>query len=365
MKRIGRVLLVGLLALFASVLTVAAAETTLAPAASDVYLPLVGSEPRPGIWMSAGELAKLPTSGAGWSNVVKWAQESISQPNLSDPLDATEAAVVARALVYARTGQGQYREQVVAAINAVIGTESGAEETLEIARNLTGYVVAADLVGLPPEVDGRFRPWLASLRHKNFDDLTLITTHEKRANNWGTHAGAARIAVALYLGDTADLERAATVFHGWLGNRSAYVGFNFGSDMSWQCDPLNPVPVNPAGCSIAGFPVDGVLADDQRRAGAFSWPPPQENYVWEALQGAVGQAWMLERAGYPAFSWQNQALLRAVTWLCQVANFPASGDDTGTSWLINGIYGTQFPASSTVKPGKNGLGYYDWLLGLR
>ena len=47
--------------------------------------------------------------------------------------------------------------------------------------------------------------------------MTLRGTHEQRPNNWGTHAGAARAAVALYLGDTAELSRTATVFRGWLG----------------------------------------------------------------------------------------------------------------------------------------------------
>jgi hypothetical protein len=294
--------------------------------------------------------------------VLNWAQQDSSQPDLRDPLDETDAIVMAKALVYARTGQGGYREQVIAAVNSAVGTEVGADESLALSRNLTGYVVAADLVGLPADVDLRFRPWLAAVRHASFDDLTVISTHEKRPNNWGTHAGAARIAAALYLGDFADLERAATVFRGWLGDRTAYAGFNFDDDLSWQCDPLNPVPVNPPGCLIAGFPADGVLAEDQRRAGSFVWPPPQEDYVWEALQGAVAQAWMLERAGYPAFDWQNQALLRAVTWLHLQANFPAEGDDTGIPWLINHIYGASFPTFSPARPGKNGVGFYEWLL---
>jgi hypothetical protein len=123
------------------------------------------------------------------------------------------------------------------------------------------------------------------------------------------------------------------------------------------------VGINPAGCTIAGYPADGVLPDDQRRAGPFTWPPPQENYVWEALQGAVAQAWMLNRAGYPAFTWENQAILRAVAWLHGQANFPAAGDDRGTPWLINHVYGAAFPAASPAAPGKNGLGFYDWYFG--
>ena len=105
------------------------------------------------------------------------------------------------------------------------------------------------------------------------------------------------------------------------------------------------------------------MPDDQRRGGSFTWPPPKENYAWEALQGAVAQARMLELAGYPAFFWGNQALLRAVQWLHESANFPAEGDDTGTPWQINDVYGTSFPTETPARPGKNGLGFYDWIAG--
>ena len=73
---------------------------------------------------------------------------------------------------------------------------------------------------------------------------------------------------------------------------------------------------------------DGVLPDDQRRSGVFRWPPSHENYVYEALQGALVQAVILQRAGYDAFNWQDKALLRAFRWLRDVTEYPATGDDT-------------------------------------
>jgi len=74
--------------------------------------------------------------------------------------------------------------------------------------------------------------------------------------------------------------------------------------------------------------IDGVLPDDQRRAGGFTWPPQKENYVWEGLQGAVVQAEVLHRAGYDTWNWSDKALLRAVTWETIIAKFPAQSDDT-------------------------------------
>jgi hypothetical protein len=356
-------LVIGLVSLLAGRETTSTAAPALAPdQESSVFLPLIGRDDRQYIWISPAEAASLPASGPAWGTISSWAQGDSTRPRIGDQNDDTDTVVLAKALVFARTGNTAYRHEVVAAIDAAIGTEQGGT-TLALGRNLTAYVLAADLVGLPPELHLRFSSWLATVRHKQLDGRTLVGTHEERPNNWGTHAGAARIAIALFLGDTADLQRAATVFRGWLGDRNAYAGFKFASDLSWHCNPAQPVPVNPAGCQIAGHVADGILPDDQRRSGSFSWPPPKENYVWEALQGAVAQARLLSRAGYPAFEWQDRSLLRAVTWLHQQANFPATGDDTGTPWLINAAYDVSFPTVSPGRPGKNGLGFYEWLLG--
>lgn len=330
--------------------------TALPPAATSA--PSQPPSPSAGIWISPAEIAALPTSGRGWEAVLGWAQQSSSSPNISDQNDQTDAVVVAKALVYARTGDNAYREQVVAAIHRAMGTEDGGN-ALALSRNLAGYVIAADLIGLSGADDQAFRAWLSAVRQKNLDGRTLISTHEVRPNNWGTHAGASRIAAAIYLGDTQDLQRAAAVFRGWLGDRSAYAGFSYG-ELDWQANPSQPVGVNPAGATIQGHNVDGVLPDDQRRSGGFTWPPPQENYTWEALQGVVAQARMLSRQGFDAFSWSDRAILRAVIWLHEQASFPATGDDGGTPWLVNGVYGTGFPAPNNARPGKNGLGWYEW-----
>lgn len=349
-------------ALCGLLLFVAFGSGSIATAQSEggIFLPMIGNSAPRGIFISAAEIASLPTRGPAWENVLARARESASSPQLGDRIDQTDAVVFAKALVYVRTGQTQYRQEVIEAIRKVIGSE-GNSDLLAVARNLPAYVIAADLVGLSGADDAAFRTWLSNLRYKRFDDRTLINTHEERPNNWGTHAGAARIAVALYLGDGRDLQRAARVFQGWTGDRSAYAGFNYGSDLSWHCNPLQPVPVNPRGCLLGGHLVDGVLPEDQRRGGAFQWPPPKENYVWEALQGVVAQARMLERVGFPAYSWSDRAILRAALWLHENAQFPADGDDSGVPWLINSVYGTNLPVQSPARPGKNGLGFYDWL----
>jgi hypothetical protein len=131
----------------------------------------------------------------------------------------------------------------------------------------------------------------------------------------------------------------------------SYSGFSYG-DLSWQCDPSKPVGINPAGCTKEGHSIDGVLPEEQRRASAFTWPPPQENYVYGGLQGALVQAVILRRAGYDVFEWQNQALLRAFRWLHTQAQFPATGDDTWEPHIINYYYShvlASFPARGSTR----------------
>lgn len=310
-----------------------------------------------GIWTSAAELQRLPASGAAWDALLREANQATGTPDLSDQDDDTDVRVLAKALAYARIGKSSYRDDVIRACRDAIGTEAGGE-TLALGRNLVSYVIAADLVDLPAQDDALFRTWLSVCLTEYLAGRTLRSTHEDRPNNWGTHAGASRIAAALYLGDAVEVDRCAQVFKGWLGDRATYSAFDYG-ELYWQNDSSRPVGINPVGATRNGHSIDGVLPDDQRRAGAFSWPPPKENYVWEALQGALVQAVLLDRAGYDAFNWENQALLRANRWLHDVCDYEATGDDTWQPHVINHYYGTSFPAPNPSSPGKN-VGFTDW-----
>jgi hypothetical protein len=312
-----------------------------------------------GIWISDAELAKLPTTGPAWTAMKAEADEATGTPDVSDQEDPVNVRVMAKALVYGKTREERYRADVVNACMAAIDTERGGR-TLALGRELVAYVIAADIVGMPADKDVTFKAWLRRTLTETLEDKTLVSTHEVRPNNWGTVAGASRIAVARYLGDTAELERAALVFRGWLGDRAAYSGFKYG-ELDWQADPSRPVAINPKGATKDGRNIDGVLPDDQRRAGGFTWPPQKENYVYSALQGALPQAIMLHRAGYDVWNWSDKALLRSFQWLHQQASFPAEGDDEWQPHVINRFYATSFPAPVPAEPGKN-VGWTDWTL---
>ena len=315
-----------------------------------------------GIWTTPQELALLPMEGAAWEALEDAAHQDTSRPDISDQNDPVNVRVLAKALVCERSGNDAMCDEVRQAVMAAIGTESGGR-TLALGVELAAYVIAADLVGLSASDDQQFRVWLSTTLTNEFEGRTLVETHEGRPNNWGTYAGSSRAAVAIYLGDQAELDRTAKVFHGWLGNRAEYNGFKFG-DLGWQSDPSRPVGINPAGTTRDGHSIDGLLPEEMRRAtSSFTWPPPKENYVWEALQGALAQAVILDRAGYTdVWEWSDQALLRAVQWLHDEADYPATGDDTWQPHIVNHYYDTNFPAPIPTRAGKN-IGFTDWTLG--
>jgi len=324
--------------------------------------------PGAGIWVSRAELARLPMAGPAWAQLKAAADSNLGKADIANQDSNHDVNTLAAALVYARTGDQSYRAKAADAMMAAIGTEND-NRTLALGRNLVSYVLAADLIDFKdydPAREPQFRAWLDGVRRENLDGRTLISTHEDRPNNWGAHAGAARIAADLYLGDRADLDRAAQVFKGWLGDRAAYAEFEYDKDDSWQADPANPVGINPAGAVREGHRIDGAIPDDMQRGGKFRWPPKRTNYPWGALEGALVQAELLSRAGYDAWNWQDKALLRATQFLYQtdreVGGWWAEGDDEWMPWVVNHAYREKFPTALPARPGKN-LGWTDWVYG--
>jgi hypothetical protein len=322
--------------------------------------------PRAHIWIGPKELAALNMAGQHWEQLKAQAKEPAGSPNLSDKDQDNNVYVLAKALVYARCSLelahaqcaslnlAKLRNEVIEQVMAAMGTENGGG-TLALGRKLAAYVIAADLVGLPPEKDHTFRTWLQAVRHKTLEHETLISTHEERPNQKGTHAGASRAAIAVYLGDRADLERTAQVLKGYLGDRSAYAEFRY-RDLSWQCNPSQPVGINPKWCMKYGHNIDGVLPEDQLDCGAFQWPPCHTNAAWTALQGVLVQAVILHRAGYDVWNWQDRAILRAVQWLWHEAGYPTKD---WQSPLIDYFYGSQFWDGGKARHGKN-MGWTGW-----
>jgi hypothetical protein len=339
------------------------------------------------IWISEEALMRLPTSGDAWDRVKEAADDTGGEADIANQDSNHDVKTLARALVYARTGDTSYRETAAEAIVDAIGTEEGGR-TLELGRNLLSYVIAADVIDLreyDPEAEPEFREWLRSVRREPLgseaiERQTLVDTAQGSPSNWGGMAGASRAAVAVYLGDDDDLARLATVMKGWLGDRSAYPGipsqefgpedlgkgFRFGgpdNDLSWHADPSRPRGVNPKGAEKDGHSIDGALPDDMRRGGEFTWPPTYTQYAREALSGYVALAEILFRQGYDVYEWEDRALLRATRFLWELEQeFPDRDwwePDVPVYWIINYRYDASFPVEGGEEYGRN-IDWMDW-----
>ncbi|MGH3031024.1 MAG: alginate lyase family protein [Gaiellaceae bacterium] len=363
-------------------------EQTSAPETETEEAPPPDTVPRLSheIWISEEDLVRLPTGGPAWERVKAAADETSGSADIANQDSNHDAKTLARALVYARTGDTSYRERAADGILDAIGTEEGGR-TLELGRNLLSYVIAADVIDLrehDPEGEADFREWLRSVRNKPLgseavEGQTLVGTAERSPSNWGGMAGASRAAVAAYLGDEEDLARQATVMRGWLGDRSAYPGIpstafgredvgkghRFGGsedDLSWHVDPSRPRGVNPEGAEKDGHSIDGALPDDMRRGGGFTWPPNYTQYPREALSGYVALAEILFRQGYDVYEWENRALLRATRFLWELEqDFPDSDwwePGVPVYWIVNHRYDTSFPVTGSGF-GRN-VGWTDW-----
>jgi hypothetical protein len=296
------------------------------------------------LWLSTAELRSRPTSGPAWDAVKAAAYGGWGAADISDQNSNHNIFTLAGAYVSICKNDTAVRRRTREALAAVVGSEEGGQ-VLALGRNLAAYCIAADSISYR---DQNFVNWVDRVRTEPLINIesgdkqttsTMINRHETRANNWGACCGMSRVAADLYLGDTADLSKAVTIWKGWLGERTAYSDFFYGAaGKSWCHDEDNPVPVNPKGSMKNGHDIDGVLPADQNRTGPFEWPPPCGNYPHGVLGYVLVTIEMLRRNGYPGcHNWSDAAPKRALEWL-ERNHCPASGDDAWQPYLAKRIY---------------------------
>ena len=301
---------------------VAASDADETPDVVGMDVPAVDSDAPASdrLWIDEDALLALPMSGAGWEEVLEAAEGDWGSADISGQDNNHDVYTFAGALVAVRTGDDAIRARVESAIESAVGTEEGTR-TLALGRQLLSYVLAADLIGYR---EPAFLSWLGAIGDRVFPGRAGIDTLYRSAtedpSNWGCHARASMIAIARFLGDDARLAELAEAFEDDTGRSGERFTFR---ELFWQADPENPVGINPVGATIEGRPVDGVIPDDQRRGGEFTWPPPRENYVWESLQGTTAAAHLLQRAGYPAWEWESQAIRHCTARRCRRLRSPA------------------------------------------
>ncbi len=358
------------------------APTQAPPTATATAQPTLSAPPSSGsgMWITSSEIMALPTSGAAWDRVKNAAYGSWGAADLTNQDNKHDLSVLAGALVYARTGDPALRSKVRDGVLAAKRSLDQSSEwqtdngVLATGRQLGAYVIAADLIDLKrfdAAADNEFRSWLSAIRTTEIGThgrwRTLTFTCENAAANWSAFACASRIAASVYLGDTADVDRAANIIRAVFGERSAYPPdapgrngyFAHASsyDASWACDDANWIAINPS-CAKNGINIDGAIVEDASRGGGCCvLQGDGMMYSKESLQGFFFSAEMLYRTGRYGnpYNWSNQALKRALDFMQR------SGWEfiTYVPWLANDRYGTSYP-----QPEKgNGriMSWGDWL----
>ena len=113
------------------------------------------SDPVDGLWISADELARLPTEGPAWDDVEEYALGDWGDPDIGDQNSNHDVHTLAGALYATRIGDDAVRAEVEDALEAVTGSRT--DEILALSRNLLSYVVAADVIGYRSD---DFESWL-------------------------------------------------------------------------------------------------------------------------------------------------------------------------------------------------------------
>jgi hypothetical protein len=383
-------------ALLAAVAACVAAVTTEGPSSGASARPAAvrpaAAEPaaRPRstrIWVSVATLRRRPTTGPAWDALVADARKDPGPADVADQDSAHDVRTLAAALVCVRVPHSPFCGKARSGVLAAIGTERGGR-WLAVGRNLTAYVIAADLLGLradrDPMSDGsRVEAWIRgflteSLAENNTGRPVPLTPFAS-GSNASAQEGAAYAAVAAYLGDGAALARAWDAFRTYVCAPSApdreRIDLHRGVDAGWALDDRHPCAINPAGATkvvSAGRHgggevrrIDGAIINDMARGGDYQWPPGMTNYPWVGLGGLVPAAVILYRAGYPAFTVADRAALRAMDYLWYLTNATKRSKwfkekrENEIVQLVNVVYGARFPLERPTGGGRT-IGYTDW-----
>lgn len=322
-----------------------------------------------GIWTSRSELATIPMSGNDWDLVKKAADnKNIGSPDIGNQDDNADMYVLAAGIAAERyyaagnnaTGDA-YRAKVVKAIETIIAAGCPPDSrSLAWGRNVAGYAMAADLVGYrTPAFEQYLRDvaekWICSERKQ-----TLYAMATSRPNNWGSMGFGGLCAIYAYLGDEATLTTLRTKWVTLIAGPVADKGFKFGKDW-WQADPARPLVINPKGTMNGDFVLDGLQPEEMRRGnsdnGIFQAPPATTLYPFEALQGMVTAARILDRRGMSIWGEGDNALYRAAYALqvylagrfgTEAFTWTFRGDDIWTLGFIDDAYGTSLCSMSAV-----------------
>ena len=354
---------------------------------SEVVNPILQEVPDAGIWISQSEIMSRPTSGAAWQAVLSDANASWGSANVANQDSNHDQFVLAGALVCARTGQ--QCDKTRAGLVSAIGTENGGR-WLAIGRNVLGYTIAADVMKNSGNLTGtdldRVSNWLAgfltrTLANNNSGVQEKLTPFGS-GSNASAQEGSVYAAIAAYTKDTTKLAYVWNRFRLYscdrTGNPEQVIDISTGFNAGWSPETtynracaINPKgsvkDINPDPSVTDNINIDGAIINDMRRGGNFKFPPGYTSYPWVGLEGYIPAAFVLHRAGYPAFDISDKAVLRAVEYMCYLdknttTNWWDSSRAAEAKHLVKLMYGYNDPQCSIAYPTGGGrtFGFTDW-----
>ena len=323
----------------------------------------------------------VPSTGAAWKRLLADAQADPGQADVADQDSGHDVATLAAALACVRTAGPELCGKARTGVVSAIGTERGGR-WLAVGRNLTAYVIAADVLGLradgdPASAGSRVEAWIRGFLTERLADNNsgepIGFIPFASGSNASAQEGAAFAAVAAYLGDRPALQRAWDAFRTYTCDSSGpdreHIDLHHGVEAGWAYDDRQPCAVNPAGATKAipegrpgagqTRPIGGAIINDMARGGDFAWPPGATQYPWTGLEGLVPAAVILERAGYPAFAAGDRAVLRAAEYLWYLQLATRSGAwfherrSSEIVQLVNVAYGSHFPLDAADRRGTH------------
>ena len=326
---------------------------------------------RRGLWLTDAELAALPSSGTKYNVVKSWADATIpagARLNIHDADYDHGPYILARALIYAKTGIASYRASVIDELTTYVGTENNPQNpsyatqipTLAMGRKLPSLVAAADLVGYS---NATFDTWLGGLRDKSFAGLSMHTEQRARNNNHATASGQGCIFIDAYLNDTTRLADHGRVLKSYIDLAETYYSYApewTSTDWHYTTTASLKRGINPLGATKSGHSIDGVLPEEQRRTSSFTWPPPSTGNYPRGAMGQITNALMVLWHRYDAtcWDWGDSALERAVVWWSTAFDgksaFGWDGDDGSIPFLTNWAYSRS--ETGIVTPSEGGGG---------
>ncbi|CAN5122882.1 hypothetical protein BH09PAT1_BH09PAT1_0930 [soil metagenome] len=324
-----------------------------------------------GIWISTAQVKSRPASGPEWDAMLATAQNaSATGAQISNQDSDHDIYTLAMALVCVNQNNAAMCAKARSAVVGAINTEQGGR-WLAVGRNLGSYIIAADLLNLhadanPASEGSRVEAWLnrfytRTLQNNN-DPTKQITFRDSAwgsASNSSAQEGFAYTILSLYLNKKEGVDWSWNGFRRYAGDRTS-THYLIANDIGWHlysspshpgppADTDDPVGIQDAGSTKGGCRLDGAISNDMSRGGTYSCNPGFTPYPWVGLEGVVPAAVVFHRAGYPAFTIANNAILRTHEYLWDVRQ------RTGNSGWFDGTRANEVIHLVNVAYNKNFL----------